>query len=315
VIELDRVADQFLRANSIREPVSWQPPIELLNGLNLPGPDPESIDLKRMHDLIRLQGLTAARAAESLGTTIETVRYLMECHPAAPAPMTVQQARAVGGFRRWARTVLPADQFARLYEQEGLSLEQPAARYGLTRSVATALAREYGIIIRRPGGPAPRVVISRDWLYDQYVNQQRTLTELAQETGMSGSNMGRWATKLNIPIRPGGGGSQSAALSIAKQAATCPPMLQRVLTGPGAWKRLDRFAAIAAYPSMGAGAAALGIARASLVAQINRIEQGLEGPVFLRGNRGRPMELTDLGRQLLSAIAQAQPLRRSSPQA
>ncbi|MFI7611407.1 LysR family transcriptional regulator [Nonomuraea terrae] len=313
VIELDRVADQFLQVNSIHEPLSWQPPNHLLEGLNFPGRDPETIDVNLLHGLIREPGMTLPRAAESLGTTSDTIRYLMECHPAIPVPMTIQRARAVGDVKRWARINLTANEVSRLLEEEGLSLQQIGARHGIGRRAIEALAREYSVIThrpRRPGpGPTPRVVISRDWLYDQHVNSQRTLTEIARETGMSQPNMVRWAARLNIPVRPGGGRSHTAALNIAKQAATCPSMLQKVLTGAGAWERLDRFVAIADQPSMTAGAAALGINRNALVLQINRIERELDGPVFFRGNHGRPMRLTDLGHQLLVAIAQAQPLR------
>ncbi|WP_084195971.1 TniQ family protein [Streptosporangium amethystogenes] len=305
LVELNQIARRFLSEMFIHEPISWQPPIDLLQGLTLPGPDLEEIDLKVLHDLIRTPKVAISQVADSLGTTIETVRRLLEEHPAIPTPMTVHQARAIGDVKRWARTVLQPDEFARLYYQERLSLQHIAAKHGIGRKVTTALAYEYGIITRQPGGPKPRAVISREWLYDQHVNHRRTLVELAQETGMSSGNMSRWAKKLKIPVRTSGGLSHSTTLNTLKQAETMPRILQRVLTGAGAWERLDRFAAVAAYPSMKAGAAALDINASSLVLQINRLEKELGGPVFRRANHGRPMQPTPLGQQLLSAINDA----------
>ena len=40
--ELHLVAAEFLAGHSIDEPVSWQPPTELTDGLDLPGPTPTS---------------------------------------------------------------------------------------------------------------------------------------------------------------------------------------------------------------------------------------------------------------------------------
>ncbi|WP_411154999.1 LysR family transcriptional regulator [Streptomyces sp. Iso 434] len=79
-----------------------------------------------------------------------------------------------------------------------------------------------------------------------------------------------------------------------------------VLSGQGASERLRRFAAASAFPSLGAAASGLGLNTFTLVAQINRIERELGGPLLVRAERGRPMTLTPLGRRVLRAIRTSQ---------
>jgi len=55
--ELDQAAQDFLALHQIRdEPIAWQPPTELLDGLTLPGPDPAGLDLEEIHRLVRTDG-------------------------------------------------------------------------------------------------------------------------------------------------------------------------------------------------------------------------------------------------------------------
>lgn len=42
----------------------------------------------------------------------------------------------------------------------------------------------------------------KEWLYDQYWNQGRTIASIAQECGVVPSTPWKWMKKFNIPIRP-----------------------------------------------------------------------------------------------------------------
>ncbi|KUF15774.1 TniQ family protein [Streptomyces silvensis] len=303
--ELETVAQDFLRAHGIAEPTTWQPPKILLTGLPLPGTDPDVVEVNRLHELVRRPDACIGRVAQALGTTIETVRYVLSEQPAPPPPKTLAQARATGDMRRWARTVLPKEEFARLYHDQQLSLRKIADQHGIGLKVITALGREYGILTRQSGGPIP-TPIDREWLYDQYVVQQRTLGQIAADLDMSDTNLLRRAHQLGIPMRPGGGPSHADALSVRAQAKAAPPILGKVLTGTGAHERLRRFAAAADHRSMQAAARELGLASSTLVLQINRLERELGGLLFHRANRKRPMVLTPLGERLLEAIRRQQ---------
>ncbi|GAJ83637.1 hypothetical protein NBRGN_065_00330 [Nocardia brasiliensis NBRC 14402] len=296
-------AAEFLAHPRIRrEPVIWHPSTSVLNGLRLPGPDPDAVDITRLHQLIRQEDLSLGKAAAAIGTTLDTVRYLLETNPApAQQPATADEARARGRASLAARLALTPEQFADLYQRQRISLRDIAARVGVSRQVLAGLARDYQIPLREPRQFA-KIQIDRDWLYDQYVNQRRTLPELADETGMSIANMARWAKHHNIPTRPRGGPSHSASLRASREAAAAPINLQPALAGIGGWERLRRFAAAVDYPTLTVAGQTLGINPFTLINQINRLEQDLGGPLLNRAERNRPMTTTSLGDEVLAAI-------------
>ncbi|MFF3932893.1 LysR family transcriptional regulator [Streptomyces hirsutus] len=119
---------------------------------------------------------------------------------------------------------------------------------------------------------------------------------------MSTVYMARWAKAYNIPLRSRGGASHGQALRAVDQASRAPRILRPALGSQGGGERLNRFAAASAYPSLGAAASGLGLNTFTLVAQINRIERELGGPLLIRAERGRPMALTLLGRMVLRAV-------------
>ncbi|MEU6404169.1 LysR family transcriptional regulator [Streptomyces sp. NPDC046985] len=309
---LHQEAFDFLASRHIHdEPVTWQPPIALLAGLSLPGPDPAHIDLLRLHQLVRERQHPAQHAAQVLGTTVEAVRHLLDEHPAPAAPLTISIARATGRIRFQARRVLPKETFARFYLGEHRSLKQIAALTGFSRGVLTGLVRAYGIPLRNGPQDYKRCGdVDRAWLFEQYVLHQRTLPDLAREKGMSIANMTRWAHTHEIPLRPRGGGSHNAALRVTDTTATLPPILRMALTSPYAWQRLDRFVAAASYPTMREAAEALGVKQSALVTQISRLERDLGHPLYERAERGRPMRLIPVGEEVVAA---ARRHRRGTP--
>ncbi|MGW6819649.1 helix-turn-helix domain-containing protein [Streptomyces sp. NPDC055005] len=301
---LQREARIFLASHHIHdEPVTWQPPATLLAGLSLPGLDPAHIDLPRLHQLVRERQHPVQHAAQVLGTTVEAIRHVLDEHPAPAPPLTKSAARATGRIRQQARQAIPAQRFTRLYLDEHRSLQQIATLTGFSRGVLTDLAKEYGIPLREgPKDYKRRGTVERAWLIEQYVHRRRTMPDLAREAGMSTANMARWAKTHNVPLRPRGGSSHSKALRATDQASRAPRILRPALGGQGASERLRRFAAASAYPSLGAAARGLGLNTFTLVAQINRIERELGGPLLVRAERGRSMSLTPLGRKILRAI-------------
>ncbi|MGE7439853.1 LysR family transcriptional regulator [Kitasatospora sp. NPDC001175] len=257
------------------------------------------METERLHELIRNPDSTTGRVARALGTSIETVRHVLTERPAPSAPRTPAQARANGDLRRRARSILPKAEFARLYYDQQLSLLKIADKHNLSRRAVSDLAREYSNVTRRRGGPAP-MPIHRAWLHDQYVTKKRTLDQIAEELGMSGSNLLYRAHKLEIPMRPGGGASHASTLAVQAKATAAPPILQKVMTGYGVPQRLQRFAVMTNHRSMAGVARELGARSSTLFAQLNRIEREIGGDLFHRPRR--PLVLTPLGERLLAAI-------------
>ncbi|MYX14977.1 LysR family transcriptional regulator [Streptomyces sp. SID8374] len=296
-------ARTFLADHGIHdEPVTWQPPVTLLTGLDLPGPDPDRIDVAQLHKLVRQRKSPVQHAAETFGTSIEAIRLVLDEHPAPALPPNQPTAQVTGLIRLKARHEVPKETFARLYLDEHCSLQQIAERTGFSRQLLTALAHEYDIPVRDgPQDYKRRGTIERAWLIEQYVVRRRTLPDLARETGMSPANMARWAHSHKIPLRPRGGASHHAVLRTADEAEALPAILRKALTGPSARQRLSRFLAARSYPTLTEAARDLGIHRSALVVQINRLEADLGQSLFERAERGRAMKLTVFGEEVVAA--------------
>lgn len=83
--ELDETGRVFLDRQGVdEEPLIWEPPTELLDGLDLLCLDPQCLDLAELHSRVRA-GQAPARIARSLGADPRTLRFVLTAHP-APGP-------------------------------------------------------------------------------------------------------------------------------------------------------------------------------------------------------------------------------------
>ena len=221
---LDETARSFLAIHRVRgEPVTWHPPLSLLSGLDLPGPDLSLIDVTRLHELVR-ERAHPVQYAEVLGTTVDAVRVVLDEHPAPATPLTAAQARATGQVRHAARQALTEKEFRRRYGDQHQSLYDIAKQAGFSRQTLTRLAAEYGVALREgPQDYKRKGVIDRGWLLEQYVSCVRTLPDLAREKNMSTANMARWAHLHQIPLRPRGGASHDSFLRSKGRPLTSLP--------------------------------------------------------------------------------------------
>ena len=295
---LDEYAATFLHDKGIDEPLTWQPPLELVADLNLPGADPDRLSVAAIHRRIR-HGQSLSAVAEHLNTTADAVRYALTVHP-APTHQRGPTARPAPVLSTLAEQ-LSAAELRNLYEHQRMSLRLIASRYSTSRQIVAALARSYGITLRPPQRKPVLVAVDRDWLYSEYVDHQRTLPELATEKGMSTANMARWAHHHQIPLRSRGGPSHTATLTAGKAARSAPALLRPALAGIGGAERLARFAAASQYPTVTEAAAAMKLHQGVLQQQINRLAADLGGPLLTRAQRDHPMTTTPLGRRVLRA--------------
>jgi hypothetical protein len=233
---LDEHAREFLADQGIDgEPVAWHPPKGVLDGLDLPGPDPAAVDIAGLHRVVAVDGVRLGTTAHRLNTSLDTVRYLLETHP-APRPDPCRGAPLPIAYNRAymsAKAALSREQFAELYEQQQRGLREIAEAVGVSRQIIAQLARDYELPLREPGR-RPRTKIDRDWLYDQYVTKRRALPDIAREAGMSTANMARWAKQHAIPMRLRGGGIHNSTLAAQIVAAAAPGPIRPALAGTGA---------------------------------------------------------------------------------
>lgn len=206
---LDQAARRFLDDHGLdEEPVYWHPPLHLLDGLELPGPNPAAVDLAALHDLTRHEHTALSEIARQLATTLDVIRHLLENHPAPASPTAAERFE-----RRVAQTAaeetLSRAQFVDLYCVQRRTLAEIAAMIGASRKVTGRLARHHGIAPSAGGPP-----VDPAWFHHQYVTQRRTLRDLGHEVGRSVSRMSRIAKDYGIPIRPptDAGNPQSVAI-------------------------------------------------------------------------------------------------------
>jgi uncharacterized protein YidB (DUF937 family) len=76
-----------------------------------------------------------------------------------------------------------------------------AQEAGVNPAALSRRAKELGIPVRRTPRSNPRVPITEEWIYREYVLNQRTLTDMAQEAGVPYQTLSKWTKKLGIPVR------------------------------------------------------------------------------------------------------------------
>ena len=139
----------------IGEPLTWAPPPGCCAGLDLPGPEPDDIDLDAVGRLIITQKLPVAEAAARLGTTGGHVRLALDRVPRPARQWGRSAAPPTWQRRQHARGILTREFFDREYIAAGKNLRQLEADTGIPCRFLTQVAREHGITMTGQLGPAP----------------------------------------------------------------------------------------------------------------------------------------------------------------
>ncbi|MGW0538180.1 LysR family transcriptional regulator [Streptomyces sp. NPDC003032] len=294
--ELDQIGSVFLEHHGIDdEPLTWEPPAELLDGLDLPRADPGDINLADLHRRVRA-GQASTRIAVELGTDLRTLRYVLGQHPAPAAkPTAHSMERGLKGLHA-ARLMISRAQMERLYVQQGMPFLTIQRETGINRKALAALADEYGIS-RRPHRPCG--ALDRAWLYEQYVVQRRTLDDIGQEIGMSGSAVAARVREHGIATR-----NNRQPKTPRQEFATAPEVLRPALGNSYALRRLRVFIQVVRYPTLTGACQTHGISPATLTMRLKRLEEDIGGPLLIRAGRGRQVELTPLGQEVVQAVEQ-----------
>ncbi len=288
--ELHLVAAEFLADHGIDETVSWQPPHELADGLDMPGPNPDALPRQSLTDLLRAD-IPLGQAASQAGMTLDSARYLLAHHP--------RDTRRNHDVGERLRAQLTAETFRDLYVDRGWSISALAVRYGVNRRRITTLATAYDIPLR--DSSKPPAGISRRWLHEQYVHCGRSSEDLGAELGLHPATILSWCRRYDLPVRPTGPTVHHGALSLAE---AIPPELRPALTGSRPWKRLIAFARLRDHPTLRATAATLALNPKTLASYVRRLERELGQQLVHRSDTRDPITpLTDEGQALATTIA------------
>ncbi len=284
-------ARELLDAHGCRdEPLTWSPPAAGIALDALPGPDPDTPRPQAAHALLA-RNIAPESVAEQLAITLEHLRYIIRQHP-RDSPFGA--AGVIPSRLRLAASVT-ADELQQLVD-DGDTLTAIAARYNVQRSTLRAKLIAHEISI--PANHRPRHEIDRAWLHEQYVTRQRTMPEIAAETGASTATIARLIHEYAIPAR--GRGAPSHQQSLTAGDGYPEPLASAVLR-PGGTARVRRFQVYARTRSLNAAAKRLGAHSATLTTQLAALEAACGDALLERLTRDQhAQQLTTLGRTLLA---------------
>ena len=131
---LTHTAQAILDEHGIDEPLQWTPrlPASALRHLALPGPDPGSITVARLHQAVPGGDFSVAQVARTLNTATAHVICLLAQHPVDWSPPR---------FRRTQHTATRLSQWRTWYEQDHLSRQGIADRAHTCGGVRSVSAR------------------------------------------------------------------------------------------------------------------------------------------------------------------------------
>jgi hypothetical protein len=164
-------AARHLQRLGIDEPLTWQPPPGCCQDLQLPGRDPDDIDLEAVHQLVVVDRLPLGAAARRLDTTIDHIRLTLERIPQTSHRWGANTPPMAWQRRQHAQGLLTRDFFEREYIAAGKHLRQIAAETGLPTRLVAHRARQAGITLTRGHHTTP---INPDWLRRQYLDRKRS---------------------------------------------------------------------------------------------------------------------------------------------
>ncbi len=200
---LQQHARALLIAHGISEPLTWQPPLKWAPEAEWLAPDPELLDPYQIRRALHAEHATASTVAQQFGVSIGHIRFVTDRHPidASCSPWAFSRAPAL---KQRHHPALPPSYLRQRYEADGWTYAEIAAETGVSKQVVRAHAHRAGIR-SRPPRLRSRVDLDPEWFAREYVENQRTLKELAVEAGTSPTTLARVAKAAGIPIRPRGG--------------------------------------------------------------------------------------------------------------
>jgi transposase-like protein len=281
---LHRQARALLAHAGVREPVTWEPPFDWAAGILWPGPDPDVISTEELHPLIRA-GLPVRAIAARLSASADHVRLAADRHPAPHLPAGIPAPLP-------AEPEPPGTQQLRDLTSQGYGPRKIARVTGCSERVIRQLLTSAGL--RQPA-PLPAGGIDSHWLREQYQDRQRSLKDIAAETGVPVEALAAEARKAGIRVRHGIDARAHPLAALGGPGAFTADVWN-VFARPGAEQRIRRLLTLPGQPGLAHAARQLGIRTAILTSQVRQLETTV-GTALLRTGPDGGLTLTAYGQR------------------
>jgi transposase-like protein len=144
--------------------------------------------------------------------------------------------------------------------------------------------------------PHPDDAIDLHWLPEQYQDHQRSLKEIATETGIPAETLAAAARQAGIRVRHGIN-ARAHPLTTYGGPDAFSPDIWSLFAHPGAEQRIRRLLALPGHPSLRHAARQLGTRNAILTSQVRQLEATIGTALLRNGPDGR-LALTPYGERL-----------------
>jgi len=293
---LHRQAQANLARHGITEPVTWEPPAHWVTWQPWPGVDPDSIN---QHDLATLLDTTDSvhDTAAALGLASEHIRLHREITDTGTPPATTN----VAPFPPSRADILEPEHLRDLYEHQHLPLTDIARMARCSPITIRRLLHLDGVPQRANyRRPPPESGITRAWLQREYLDNLRSISELAGERGVTAYYLANLAKTWGLSIRPPSHYNGIGHLNLPTPPS---PAIRAVTTGRGALGRLALITQIPGHTSFTAAAHAIYDGRgAALRQRVRDIETAAGFTVIDRSTT--PLTPTKPGRAFLREALQ-----------
>jgi hypothetical protein len=299
---LHQQASALLAHAGVHEPVTWEPPFDWAAGIPWPGPDPDGISPEDLHPLIR-SGMPVRAIASRLSASADQVRLAAARHPAPRLPAGTPSPPP-------AEPEPPGTEQLRDLTSQGYGARKIARITGCSERTIRQLLTSAGL--RRPA-PPPDGGIDPHWLRGQYQDRQRSLKDIAAETGIPVEVLAAAARNAGIRVRHGINGRAHPLAALGGPAAF-PADVWNAFTHPGAEQRIRRLLTLPGQPGLQHAARQLGIRTAILTSQVRQLETTV-GTALLRTRPDGQLTLTAYGQRFARDVRPAlEPLAQSRNQ-
>jgi hypothetical protein len=145
---LQAAGQRFLSCQGIDEPLTWSPPLSLLDDLDLPGCDLASVDVGALHRLANRPRTKIDHIARELEVPRGVVSHLLSQYP-APLLRCAGQSPRVSKISASLCSALSAQTLIELYHEQGLTISAIGERFGTAPSTVADIAAQHQITLQR----------------------------------------------------------------------------------------------------------------------------------------------------------------------